>query len=154
MTPETNVQIRQANSKDFNALYALGRGTPEFQVSSSGEFMEADEFRSAVENSKGVFLLAEAHGEVAGFVYASCQDLERGPATKWACLVYLVVALEFRNRGIAQALYNACIVELQKRGMARIYAWANNEGDGSIIGFMKKNGFSEGHRYVWMDKEL
>ena len=146
--------IRKAETADYGAIYNLGSHTPEFQVSSSGPFMEQDELLSAIENTKGVFLVAESDSTIIGFVYASGQDLERGPRTKWACLVYLVVAREFRKRGIAQKLYDACITELKHNGINHVYGWANLESDKSIINFMEKNGFSTGHHYVWMDKKI
>jgi ribosomal protein S18 acetylase RimI-like enzyme len=147
------MNIRKVTTKDFKPLYQLGLETPEFRVSSSGEFMDRDEFLSAIENPKGVFLLAENNGVIAGFIYAKRKDnpeLQK----KWACLVYLTIKPEYRRQGIAQRLYDACIEELRQFGINCLYGWANSESDGSIIGFMKKNGFSEGHKYTWMDKEI
>ena len=146
--------IRKATAGDFEALYKIGLATPEFKVSASGEFMEQDEFLSALEDPLGTFILAESENEILGFIYANRQDPERAPKTKWACLVYLVVTPEYRGRGIAQALYDFCVQELKQCGITKLYGWANSEGDGSIIKFMKKNGFSEGHKYIWMDKEI
>jgi len=60
---------------------------------------------------------------------------------------------EYRKKGVAQELYDACTKDLKDHGVTRIYGWANTESD-SIIQFMKKNGFAEGHRYIWMDGEL
>ncbi len=155
MTGENDkIYLRTATSADFERLYALGKSTPEFQVSSSGEFMEPDEFRSAIANAEGVMLLAESGSDIAGFIYASWRDVERGPETRWACLVYLVVKGDYRHRGLAQRLYDACIEDLKKHGVNRLYGWAHAGGDGAIIAFLKKQGFQEGHKYVWMQKEL
>ncbi len=148
------MDIRQATAKDFESLYKLGLATPEFQVSGNSEFMENDEFLSAIQNPNGIFLLAEFDGGIAGFIYANMQDPERGPKTKWACLVYLVVEAGHRKDGIAQRLYAVCFEELKKSGVNRLYGWANAESDGSVINFLKKNGFNEGHKYVWMDKKI
>lgn len=149
-----NMVIRRATVSDFETLYEIGLATPEFKVSSNGEFMERDEFRSAIENPNGMFLLSEDHGTTTGFIYANRKDIERGPKTKWACLVYLVVKPGYRKRGVAQELFNECTEELKSKGISKIYGWANSESDGSIIEFMKKNGFTEGHKYVWMDREI
>jgi len=73
---------------------------------------------------------------------------------KWACLTYLVTKPEYRKIGIAQKLYDRCLKELKVLGITNLYVWANCESDRSIIYFMKKNGFSEGHKYVWMDKKI
>jgi len=148
------MEIRKATAKDFDALYTLGLETPEFKVSSNGVFMERDEFLSAIENPYGTFLLSEDDGEITGFVYANRKDVECGPKTKWACVVYIVVRPEYRKRGIAQALMDACLVDLKENGVNHVYCWASSEGDGGIIRFMENNGFQEGHAYVWMDKEM
>jgi GNAT superfamily N-acetyltransferase len=149
-----DILVRRAESKDFDVLYALGCQTPEFQVSSSGGFMEPDEFMSAIENPNGLLLLAESDRVILGFIYANRNDPERSQKTKWACLVYFMVKPEFRKKGIAQRLYEECIKELKSLGISKVYTWANTESDGSIIQFMKKNGFNEGHKYVWMDRDI
>jgi len=149
-----DVSIRTATPKDFETLYETGLATPEFQVSSNGEFMDRDEFMSAIKNPNGTFLVAELDSRIAGLIYANRGDIERAPKTQWACLVYLVIKPEFRKKGIAQELYNACIKELKNYRISRIYGWANSESDGSIVKFMSKNGFTKGHKYLWMDKEI
>ena len=116
--------------------------------------MERDEFLSAIENSDGTFLVAEADEKIVGFMYANRGDVERGPQTKWACLVYLVVRPEYRKKGVAQELYDACVKELKNHGITNVYGWASSESDGSIMKFLKKQGFDEGHKYIWMDKEI
>ncbi|MBI4086089.1 MAG: GNAT family N-acetyltransferase [Candidatus Liptonbacteria bacterium] len=146
--------IRSATKSDFDALYKLGAETPEFRVSRSGAWMDPDEFMSAIENPSGTFLLAESEGGAAGFIYANRQDPERGPKTKAACLVYLVVRPEHRKQKIGQQLWDACLGDLKKHIVTYVYGWANAESDGSMVGFLKKNGFSEGHKYAWMDKEI
>ncbi len=148
------IKTRRAEVKDFDALYELGCQTPEFKVSSNNEFMEPEEFVAAIENPSGTLLLAEVDGKVVGFIYANRQDLEQAHRAAWACLVYLAVRPEFRKNGVAQVLYDSCVADLKKHNITNIYAWANSESDGSILKFMEKNGFSEGHKYVWMDKKI
>ena len=148
------MNIRKAAVKDFEALYQIGLATPEFKVSASGEFMEPDEFLSVIENPFGTFLLAEDDGVPVGFFYANRKSDDRGLRTKWACLVYLVVKLEYRKQGVAQMLYDACIKELKTHGVTNVYGWACAESDGGIIRFLEKQGFSEGHKYIWMDKKI
>ena len=43
---------------------------------------------------------------------------------------------------------------MREKGITHFYSWANAEGKGEIIQFLKKEGFAEGHKYVWMDKKL
>lgn len=149
-----NISIRPATPQDFDPLYSLGQNTPELQVSSTQSFMDRDEFEVAIQNPSGVFLLAEVNGSLAGFIYASSNDKDRPLKKMWACLVYLVVAPEWRGRRIATQLYDSCITKLKENGITHLYSWADTEGDGAILSFMKKEGFAAGHTYQWMDKEI
>jgi len=149
-----NIHIRAASLDDFEALYSIGKNTPELQVSATEEFMDADEFRWSITNPGGVFLLAEENRKIAGFVYADAKDVERPFEQRYACLVYLAVVPEFRKQGIAKSLYAECERRLKLQGITHLYGWANAEGTSQIIEFMKKHGFAEGHRYVWMDKKI
>src|SRR6187549_2674835 len=113
--------IRKALQEDGDALYALGLSCPELQTNPSQPFMTKDEFVWSIENPNGIFLLAEDDGEVAGFVYANMQDLERPMAERWACLVYLAVAAEKRSQGIATKLHDAVIEELRSLGVKQLF---------------------------------
>lgn len=148
------MNVRIAEKKDFSELYALGLATPEFRVGAEGEFMEEGEFLSAIENPNGTFLQAEEEATIIGFIYASWRDIERGPQTTWACLVYLVVESRYRKQKVAQKLYDTCLKELQQHKITNVYGWANSESDGSIIRFLKKQGYQQGHKYIWMDKKI
>lgn len=146
--------IRTASLSDFEELYSIGKSTPEFNVSATEEFMDAEEFKWSIQNPHGIFLLAEENKRVTGFVYANANDLERPFDNRYACLVYLVVVPEFRRKGIAKQLYIECERRLKEKGITRLYSWAYAEGDGQIIELMKKQGFAEGHQYMWMDKRI
>lgn len=151
---ENNIIIRYPQDSDFEILYALGKNTPELRVSVTEEFMSEDEFKWTMHNEKGVFLLAEQGEKIIGFIYASFKDMERPYAEKWGCLVYITVLPVFRKQGVANMLYQACTEKLKSLGATNIYCWANIESDGSVVGFMKKQGFLEGHKYMWMDRKL
>jgi len=150
--------IRSASLEDFEELYSIGINTPELKVSASEEFMDAEEFRWSIQNPHGIFLLAENDKptkKITGFVYANAKDtLERPLENKYACLVYLAVVPEFRQQGIAKQLYTDCERRLKEKGITHLYGWAHAEGDSNIIEFMRRQGFAEGHRYVWMDKRI
>lgn len=146
--------IRRATADDFEALYELGKRTPELSVGADGEFMERDEFLNAIETPVGIFLLAETDGAISGFIYANRKDPDRPLKSAWACLVYLAVAPEYRRQGVAKQLYDSCLVFLKDAGVNHLYAWANVESDGAIVRFMEREGFAAGHKYMWMDKEI
>lgn len=146
--------VRTAIPEDFDRLYSLGQATPEFRVSATEPFMAPEEFRSALEHDNGAFVLAEDGDALFGFAYVSWSDLDAPPNGRWACLVYAVVASDQRHRGVATKLYAACTERARDAGATHIYAWANDESDGSMIAFLEKRGFTKGHRYVWMDRKL
>jgi len=149
------MKIRRATLEDFDQLYPFANQIPELKVSASGNFMEPDEFKWAMTNPKGIFLVAEEDQAITGFAYANVKDSDRPyHQGRWACLVYLAVRPEHRRKGIAQALYDQCEATLKEMGISRLYAWASLSGDQAVVKFNKKQGFVEGHQYVWMDKEL
>lgn len=148
------MNIRLATKEDFPVLYKLGKSTIEFQVSTREVFMDAEDFAFGIEDPHSVFLVAEENKNIVGFIYASEIDYNKQLQKHSACLIYLTVIPEFRMHGVAQKLYEECENILKKRGISGLYGWANIESDGAIVKFMEKQGFSKGHKYVWMDKEL
>ena len=146
------MNIRKATVKDFNELYELGRKTPELQVSATEEFMDPDEFKWSITNKDCVFLVAEEHNKLIGFIYANAKDAERPFKNKYACIVYIVVSLEYRKKGVAIELYNECEKIVKEMGIQFLYGWANETS--GVIEFLKKQGFNEGHSYKWMDKKI
>ncbi|MDO8425505.1 MAG: GNAT family N-acetyltransferase [bacterium] len=151
-----SVRIRRAVAEDTDAVFALGLRTPELQVSYTAEFMGRDELVWSITKAPGVFLVAEVDGAIIGFLFASIADIERpnDRPHSYACLVYLVVDAPFRRSGIALQLYAACEHLLRERGTAYVYAWASEEGDGAVLAFADRQGFTRGHRYIWVDKQL
>ena len=151
---DENINIRVANKDDFPELYKIGESTKEFRVSASQNFMDEDEFMAVMTKPTGVFLVAEENGRIVGFIYVSSDDKDSPLKKHWACLVYLVVLPEMRGKMVATKLYEESIIKLKELGVTNLYGWANAEGDGAILSFMKKHGFEEGHSYKWMDKAI
>ena len=148
------MRIRPATLDDFEEAYALGKNTPELKVSSTEEFMDRDDFQQRIGDPLHVFLIAEQKKRIIGFICANTKDLDSPLQNKYACLVYLVTLPKFRRQGVAKKLYIECERQLRERGITHFYGWANAEGEGAIIKFMKKQNFTEGHKYVWMDKKI
>lgn len=148
--------IRRATEKDFFQVYSLGLDTAEFSVDQANAFMMPGLFRQALTSERGVFLVVEVDGAVAGFAYANLCDPEV-PAGSWACLVYLVVKPKYRRQGLGTALYQACEKEVQAQGASYLYAWAHvgEVGEPSpIFKFLKRQGHADGQDYRWMQKDL
>lgn len=152
---EGGVTIRRARLEDFSELYKLGKNTPELQVSSLQPFMNPKEFRWSLTNSQGIFLVAERKDidTIVGFLYATLVDIEKPFPGKYACLFYLVVLPSYRGRGIARALYQECENQLKTHGIRYCYGWARKDGL-AIRKFLKRQGFREGHSYLWVEKKL
>ncbi len=145
--------IRTATIDDVAQLYKIGKVTKEFQVSQTEEFMSFNEFSCAISDEKSVFLLAEEKEKIQGFIYASAKDIDGHLIENFACLVYLTVLLEYREKGIAKILYEECEKTLKEKGIRSIYCWANASNP-IILSFMEKQNFVKGHEYVWMDKKI
>lgn len=156
-------KIRKIRGVDFTETYKFARGIKEFRVSSVQSFMEPNEFKAAMKNKAGIFLVAEIEGKIVALVYANTNDIEKyghlnikrgAKFSSWACLVYLGVKKKFRGQGLASRLYNSCVKLLKNKGITNIYSWANIESDKSMVGFLQKKGFQRGHKYIWMDKKI
>ncbi len=145
---------RPATLKDFSALYRIGKKTKELQVSHTEPFMTKKQLQWSITNKEGVFLVAEDAGKIVGFIYADVEDKDMPFRERYACIIYLVIIPTFRGQGVGTQLYQACEQRLKKLGMTHVYAWANIEAGDSVIHFNKKQGFAEGHKYMWMDKKL
>lgn len=149
------MKITKALLKDFAELYKIGIKTKEFKVSANEEFMAEDEFRWYITNPKACFLVAKyKENEICGFILANADDVEKPFKQKYACIIYIVVVSKFRRQSIAEKLYLECIKQLKKKGIKNIYSWANAESNSQIVKFFKKQGFTKGHKYIWMDKKI
>lgn len=115
--------------------------------------MDEDEFLTSLDKPENFFLMADADGQMAGFLMGISRDLEnRGLQNRYACIAYIVIAPSFRGRGFAKELYLKAEEIFREKGMTHVYCWANL--DSGIIPFLQKEGFTKGHQYVWMDKKL
>ena len=147
------MKIRKATIADFDELYQLGKNTPELRVSATEDFMDADQFKGFITDKNCVFLVAEEKKKIAGFILLHAEWVYMPVKDKYGCMVYLVVASEFRKHGLATKLYSEGIKKLKEMGATHVYGWANAKGK-EILEFMKKQGFAKGHEYIWMDKKL
>lgn len=147
------MNIKHAKQPDAQALYDFALTFPELQVSNTSAFMEFDEFALNITQPHKIFLVARDNsGTIAGFILATAKDADMEQRDKYACIVYLCVASEFRRHGVAKALLAKCELELKSLEITHMYSWANPAG--GIIPFFIQQGFTKGHEYVWMDKKL
>ncbi len=146
--------IRCATIDDFEELYRLGLQTKEFRVSADESFMDKDEFRLRITSGEDIFLVAEMGYTIVGFALFGFHDKDRLLKNRYACLVYLVVEVDYRRKGIAGKLYEEGILRLKKKKITHVYSWANAQSDNLMINFLKKRKYKLGQQYVWMDKKI
>ena len=144
--------IRKAVSDDAMAILEFGNAIPELKVSAEADFMTRAEVLAAVNNPRGIFLLAESEGVLLGLGYANAKDIDRPPLETHACLVYLAVSPNMRGSGLGHELYQRLIDDLKTLGVTYLYAWANPTS--GVIQFMERRSWAKGHPCVWMDISL
>lgn len=144
------VKIRKATMKDFNKLYYLGDRIPELKVDKHEPFMSKAEFKFAIKNPHGVFLLAEEDKKIVGFAYSNIKNMKE---FKIASLVYLAVHPKYRHRGIGRLLYEERLKRLKKRGVIYIYSWIGARNK-NMQKFARKWGLKKGKKFYWFNKKI
>src|SRR5437867_1987898 len=105
--------VIQAWIHHIDKILEIASTIPELNV--GGKFLNKLEVRSLMDNKKGVFLALSLHNELIGFVYGYAETPD------CACLMYLCVMEQYRDRGYGKTLYKAfhdCIIQL---GVRKIY---------------------------------
>ncbi|MDE1846190.1 MAG: GNAT family N-acetyltransferase [Candidatus Micrarchaeota archaeon] len=136
--------IRKAEISDFAPLYKIGRATPELKVSEDIFMTEAD-FKFAIKNPKGLFLVALDGKKIVGFAYCAIEGAD------YACMLYDAVIPSYRGKGIGVRMLREKEKWLRKNGIKSVYALATNPKIISILGHL---GYKKGKKLVWMEKRL
>ena len=104
-------KIRTMHLGDFDAVMVLMRATPGVTV------READSKEATaryLDRNPGMSFVAEVRGEIVGCVMCG-HDGRRG------YLQHLLVLPEFRRQGIARALVESCLEELERHHIAKVH---------------------------------
>ena len=94
-----------------------------------------------------ISLGAEMDGTLVGAVLGTLQYGEYGLPEPVAVLDTILVDSDFRGRGIATAMFDQLVENLEALGIKRLrteIAWNDRE----LVGFLGKNGFGPGGRLV------
>ena len=137
-----SLEIRDARPDDAAALLDIYRPfVTETTVSFELEPPTVAEFerRIASAQSEWAWLVAERHGDVAGYAYASA--FRTRAAYRWTVEVSAYVHPTHRGQGIAGALYRRLFGVLIARGYCNAYAGIALPNDASI-GFHRSLGFT------------
>jgi len=139
------MRIRKARLSDFKALYKIGKVTPELRVSEKEVFMTPADFKFAIRNKNGLFLVAQEGKTVVGFGYCAIE----GP--DYAAMIYDVVIPSFRGCGIGGTLLREKEKWLKKKGIKTVYSLVTNPKMAKILSHLK---YRRGKTLIWMEKKL
>ncbi len=131
--------IRAMRPEDLEAIVAidtkvLGRARPEYWQMK----MELTQSRSPMAS-----LVAEAGGQVAGFVLGDASGWEYGIPETVGYIDTIGVDPEFQGRGVGATLLKEMINHLRKVGVKTLYTYVNWR-DGDLLRFFNKIGFRRG----------
>ncbi|MCX6815531.1 MAG: GNAT family N-acetyltransferase [Candidatus Aenigmarchaeota archaeon] len=140
--------IRHATEKDVQGIYKIGTSTTEFEVSRKIKFYKKSELLQWIKDRKGnIVLVAVLDGKIAGF--ASCKIMSH----HWAMVDNFYVLKKYRKEGIGSQIEDHLERELRKKKVKYVTRLVGAEHKNSRI-FLKKRGFKEHDKYIWIDKFL
>src|SRR5438067_143271 len=126
---QSDVVLREYGPGDWKAMHALDVVCFEAPFRFSQR-----EMRRLAEERRSVTVLAEAEGELAGFCIAHREN-------KWAYVVTLDVAPEWRRRGLAARLMSDVEEEVRATGAMGMALHVYN-GNSGAIRFYERMGYS------------
>jgi phosphinothricin acetyltransferase len=159
--------IRSATRDDAPALLEIYRPFIEYKaVSFETDVPSVEEFAARIDKSlKGwAWLVAETHGQIAGYAYGG-QHRERA-AYRWSVETSVYLHPDFRRQGIASQLYARLFDVLAAQGYCNAYAGITLPNDASMrfhqsmgfewIGVFKRVGwkFGQWHDVAWLHRPL
>ncbi len=140
--PGEEIQIREGEARDLEAVYRLGLASPSLQPSATAPYLEKDELPGLL---RDVLLVAEAEGSLVGFLLAEIY----GPL---GYIALLSVAPAFHRQGVASKLLEECGKRLRKKGVERLGGFAFQ--DKGVKRLLLRLGYTAGKSYIWMDRRI
>ncbi|KRE53049.1 hypothetical protein ASG92_05665 [Arthrobacter sp. Soil736] len=134
------VLIRRIGPKDAGALNALAERDNHFDEDPATEpsgALTPDGARDFLADPSVLFWLAEAGGQVVGFLH--CYVQRRRSSGPWAELLLMEMGThaDWRRRGIGRAMVAAMEVWMKESAVAEVWVPANTYA----VGFYRKCGF-------------
>lgn len=140
-----SVKIRPAKVSDAVKIYKIGMSTDEFAVSSKIKFFTLDELQEFVRRKDCIFLVASIGGEIAGFVIAFVM------ARDWLFIDNFYVKRTLRQRGVGSAIENEIERIVRKKKIDYISRIVKPL-HASSRKFLKKKGYRETTKFLWLEK--
>ncbi len=143
------MKIREAQKKDVNELYALGKKIRELSFSKKLHFHEKLELAEFIKNSKeNIFLVAEDKKELIGFLFAKILSHHAGG---WCMLDNLAVEQKHRKKGVGTKLLRELYKRIKKKKIHYIQI-LEEEHHKKTRAFWKSKGYKETTHFVWAEK--
>lgn len=138
--------IRPAAPGDFEGIYKIITATKELERSDRDALIPED-IEASLREPKGIFLIAEDNGTIAGLIYA----IQETSTT--AIIRYLAVVPELRRHGIATRLLSACMHALAREwNVKEIGAFVERETP--IAALLRTHTFRPGKQFVWVSRDI
>lgn len=165
--PLTEITVRAATEADVVAMLAIYQPIVEHTwISFEERSPTHDEFaaRFRLIQASYPWLVAERHGEVAGYAHGSSHRPR--PAYRWSVETTVYVAEACRGVGIGGVLYDELLGELARRGFVSVFAGIALPNNASVaihercgfrhVGTMPAAGFKRGvwHDLGWWHQQL
>ena len=142
------IKLRRAKRKDVNAVFSLGKKTPELNFQKNIHFHEKSELLEWVKHSKdNVFIVAECEKKIVGFLYAKIVSHD------WCILDNIAVLPSFRGNGVGRLLLNY-FYNVMKQNKVTYVGLLVEPRHKKAISFWEKNNFKRGKNFIWYGKKI
>lgn len=152
--PKTEADIREMEIDDLSSVYHLGEmlfTSDEFPIlyRTWDPFEVTDSFTS----DPSYCFVAEAEGQIVGFILATTVEKEGTAWKKYGYLSWIGVDEDYQRTNLGQRLYRKLEERLKKDGVRMVIADTDVDNEGAIA-FFKAMKFSLTSKHQWLAKTL
>lgn len=143
------VTVREANIKDVDAIYEIGKDVSEFSVNNETvNFWPREILLRGVKSDDVITLIAAKNDRIIGFLIANCNS-----SLKKSTIENIYVLPEERGFNIGQSLLNKLFSILQTKKYQYVSTLIPLDAKGAY-NLYDSVGFSRGENFIWLDKAL
>lgn len=153
-TKQPRITVRQMEIDDIPSVYRLGE-----DLFTSEEFpilyrtWDAYEVTGAFTSDPDYCFVAEAGGEVVGFLLGTTIEKEGTAWKKYGYVSWIGVDVRFQRKHLAWRLYRKLEQRLKATGVRMMMA-DTEEANQDAIAFFRSMGFAVRGEWVWLTKTL
>lgn len=145
--------IRDAEEKDIDQIYQIGKSVKEFGDSKDvTTFWPKHVLRSCIKSKTDWLIIAEENDKIFGFVVVNYS-----PVFKKAVVENVFVSPQHRGRDIGKKLLAEAIKKIQKTGCEYTCVIVQRDNQSAINFYLKndfKYGFEKNKSFVWLERVL